>query len=167
MKRPAAFSGRQTDGFTLIELMIVVAIVAVLAAIAYPAYTNSVIKGKRGQGRAALLDLMQQQERYLTQSGSYVQWTSTSGPVLVNGGTLSSIPFKTYSGDSSTSAAYTLYAKQCQSGSTSTALNECVVVYAVPTFNDPNVLSFQSTGQKGCYADPTLTTLSSTPSACW
>ncbi len=59
-------------GFTLIELMITVAIVGILAAIAYPSYQDSVRKGKRAEGRTALVDFLQQQERYLTQTGSYL-----------------------------------------------------------------------------------------------
>ena len=46
---------RVNRGFTLIELMIVVAIVAILAAIAYPAYTESVRKGRRAEARTAFI----------------------------------------------------------------------------------------------------------------
>ena len=58
---------KRATGFTLVELMIVVAIVGILAAIAYPSYVDSVRKGKRADGRAALTSLLQQQERYFTQ----------------------------------------------------------------------------------------------------
>ena len=69
MTRRARASARA--GFTLIELMITVAIVGILAAIAYPSYQDSVRKGKRAEGRTALIDFLQQQERFLTQTGSY------------------------------------------------------------------------------------------------
>lgn len=67
----------RSQGFTLIELMIVVAIVAVLAAIAYPSYSDAVRKGKRGQAKSAMVELAQRAERYRTVQGSFANfWTS-------------------------------------------------------------------------------------------
>ena len=60
-------------GFTLIELMITVAIVAVLAAIAVPSYVEQVRKGKRTDAKVELLKLAQMQESYYTQNMSYAQ----------------------------------------------------------------------------------------------
>lgn len=51
------------SGFTLIELMIVVAVVAVLATVAYPAFQDSVRKGRRADAIAGLNRLQQLQER--------------------------------------------------------------------------------------------------------
>ena len=58
-------------GFSLIELMIVTAIVAILAAVAVPSYQNHIKKGKRADGKAYLLDLVSRQERFYTQFSSY------------------------------------------------------------------------------------------------
>lgn len=58
-------------GFTLIELMIVVAIVAILAAVAYPSYQDSVLKTRRAEGQALLLSIVQAQERHFSQFARY------------------------------------------------------------------------------------------------
>ncbi len=58
-------------GFTLIEVMIVVAIVGILAALAFPSYTESVRRGDRSAARAALLDAQQFMERYYAANSRY------------------------------------------------------------------------------------------------
>ena len=59
-------------GFTLIELMITVAIVGILAAIAYPSYQDSVRKSWRANGASCLMELAQGMERRFTGNSSYV-----------------------------------------------------------------------------------------------
>lgn len=61
----------RSTGFTLVEVMIVVAIVAILASIAYPAYTEQMRKTRRADAKAALMELSQFMERNFTQSGAY------------------------------------------------------------------------------------------------
>jgi type IV pilus assembly protein PilE len=58
-------------GFTLIELMIVVAVVGILSAIAYPSYVNSVRKGARAEARGTLLEAAQFMERYYAANNRY------------------------------------------------------------------------------------------------
>jgi type IV pilus assembly protein PilE len=60
-----------TKGFTLIELMIVVAIVAILAAIAYPSYLEQIRKGRRTDARTALVDFAARQERFMSTNNTY------------------------------------------------------------------------------------------------
>jgi len=146
-------------GFSLIELMIVVAIVAILGSIAFPAYTSSILKGKRAEGRAALAELMQQQERFLTQSNTYVAFTNTGGTTVP-----AVVPFKTFSGDSAAKAAYQLSAEACPTGvGTATfTIADCVRIIAQPIGVDAEAgsLRMTSTGTKDCIGG-------SNPSVCW
>lgn len=136
---------QQTGGFTLIELMIVVAIIAILAAIAYPSYTQYVLKGKRAEGRGALLNLLQQEEAYITQHGNYFIFTV--------GDASSGVPFHAFSNDNAqtSTAAYKLGATNCGT-STGTAPNDCIMVFAKPVRADPKVgdLQVESTGKRTC-----------------
>ncbi|MDR7091132.1 type IV pilin protein [Cellvibrio fibrivorans] len=52
-----------TNGFTLIELMIVVAVVGIIAAIAYPSYMESVRKSNRAEAKVELMDISQRLQR--------------------------------------------------------------------------------------------------------
>ncbi|MGV8844284.1 MAG: type IV pilin protein [Pseudomonas sp.] len=60
------------SGFSLLEVMIVVAIIGILSAIAYPSYTQYVLRGNRSEGMAMLMDAAARQERYYAQNNSYV-----------------------------------------------------------------------------------------------
>lgn len=58
-------------GFSLMELMIAVAVMAILAVIAYPSYSNYMASAKRAEARATLLEAAQYLEREFTANGNY------------------------------------------------------------------------------------------------
>jgi type IV pilus assembly protein PilE len=60
------------NGFTLIELMIVVAVIGILAGVAIPAYTDYVIRGKLIEGTSALSDGRVKMEQYFQDNRTYV-----------------------------------------------------------------------------------------------
>ncbi len=64
-------------GFTLMELMIVVAIIGIIASIAYPSYNEYVLRAKRGDGKAAIHSAQLAQEKYRANNISYLVVSST------------------------------------------------------------------------------------------
>ncbi|MBF9171937.1 MULTISPECIES: type IV pilin protein [Xanthomonas] len=66
-------------GFTLIELMITVAVVAILAAIAYPSYTEQIRKSRRAQAKADLMELANLAERFHTANGTFANFKLSGG----------------------------------------------------------------------------------------
>jgi len=69
MSRIRTYTGN--SGFTLIELMVVVAIVGILAAVAYPSYQEHVRRANRAEARGILLEMAQLLERNFTEASSY------------------------------------------------------------------------------------------------
>ncbi|MGM0769459.1 MAG: type IV pilin protein [Pseudomonadota bacterium] len=65
-------TNRRNSGFTLIELMIVVAIIGILAAIAYPSYVEYVERSRRSDAQGALLGLANAMERHHTANNTYL-----------------------------------------------------------------------------------------------
>lgn len=128
-------------GFTLIELMIAMAILAIIAAIAYPAYTKSAQKGRRGDAKAALTQVSQAMERCYTQYGVYNSGSCTEYAAITGGNSVQS-PSKLYNVTGTVSGVdYTLTATAVSSG---------------PQANDTGctAMTLSSTGAQG-------------PSSCW
>lgn len=135
-------------GFTLIEMMIVVAVIGILGAIAYPSYADSVRKGKRAEARAAVTNLLQQQERYQSQMNTYVFFSAGDA----------NTSFKTYSSPDGGPAAssHLLGARACQPiGTVTPVARDCVEVFAQPNpgvFTDPQVttIAVDTQGRRIC-----------------
>jgi type IV pilus assembly protein PilE len=151
------FHGR-SRGFSLIELMITVAIVAILASIAYPAYTGQIAKGKRAECRSGIMQSMQQQERYFSQFNTYVTVAQNA----------TTAPVKFFSGDTQGASACTLMATNCATTGR-TQITQCVEIRGI--FQQANAsidyISLDSDNNKTCSISGTRLSSSTTNSTCW
>jgi len=128
-------------GFTLLELMMVIAVLGILTAIAYPSYTNYTLRAKRTDGKNALVDLAARQERYRFNANKY---TSSLTDLGMN--------------SSTAEGHYTL--------SITAATDQTFSAQVAPTVTQEsdtcNILSITNTGQKG-----TTNSNSLSAAECW
>jgi type IV pilus assembly protein PilE len=150
----------EQSGFTLIELMITVAIVAILGAVAYPVYTSQIAKGKRAECRSGLMQSMQQQERYYTQYNVYAAFTQASASAAKIS--------KWFSGDQLATSACTIEAVACPA---SAPLSQCIEMRATPVRPDSGIeyiwVSADSAGPQGCKINGARTTTAAPNKLCW
>ena len=62
---------RSISAFTLVELLVAIAIVAILGVIVVPTYLDQMLKTRRSDGKAKLMDILNAQERYYTVNNTY------------------------------------------------------------------------------------------------
>lgn len=108
-------------GFTLIEVLVVLVILSVLAALAYPSYAGHITRTRRTEGQIALIEAMQQQERYRMTHNTYIAFSSDGSAEEVQG-------FRWWSGVTSAASLYELDAHACPGRD----LVDCVEVRARP-----------------------------------
>jgi len=81
-------------GFTLIELMVVVAVIGILTSIAYPSYTEYVLRGHRTDAKASVLQAAQWMERVATATGLYPTNTKQTAAINAQQAQLSSTRYQ-------------------------------------------------------------------------
>jgi type IV pilus assembly protein PilE len=96
-------------GFTLIEMLVVLAILCILAATAYPSYTGYIVRTKRTEGQIALIEAMQQEQRYRLQHNTYAEYSSADDGA--DGAQAQG--FRWWSGSTAAVSAYELDARAC------------------------------------------------------
>lgn len=101
---------KTSRGFTLIELMIAVAVIGILAAIAIPNYQQYVKKSRRTEAQAVMLDIQQKQEKYRVNNASYASTVSALGGTTSN-------QYYTFSVSGASSTAYEISATAVTGGS--------------------------------------------------
>lgn len=147
-------------GFTLIELMIVVAIIGILAAVSYSSYSSSVQKSRRAEAKEALLNAAAKQERFAIANSSNLYSAGTDG-----------VPGPVLGGSQSENGYYSLTVSNTQvAGNTCATVGLCFEVRATVAAGgaqaadtDCAVFSIDHLGRKKSYlADGTTET-----TRCW
>ena len=138
---------RRYRGFTLVELVVVLAIVSILAAIAYPGYARHLAKARRVEAQLALVDAMQRQEQYRALHHTYIAFSVSITDT-------DSRQFRWWLGARPEDSAYELEGRACAGQ----AISQCIELRARPgtanvdtgfSDSDCGELSYDSTGAQG------------------
>jgi type IV pilus assembly protein PilE len=155
---------KKQSGFTLVELMIVCAVLGIIAMVAIPAYTEQVARGKRGEAKTALLRGAQQMERFYTTHNCYPSNTAAcSEPSLACSGganvstsalALCAASINAWSGDNASQGKYNVTV-------TTNAQDFTMTATPIAATTDPkcSTLTINNTGAK--------TSSSGTSADCW
>lgn len=111
---------RRQNGFTLIELMVTVAILGIIAGIAYPSYSSYAQKGRRSEAISKLLELQMAQERYRVKQAAPT-YASTLNALLGSGTLTTTYYSYALSGATTTEFTFTATATGAQATDTGCA----------------------------------------------
>lgn len=136
---------QNNKGFSLVELMVVVAIIAILAAVAYPSYNNSVRKTARSTAQGDLADAAMAMERHRAQNMTYV-------------GATVGATFGQFSPDTATSAGTARYQLAFVAGQpTATTFEIIATPLGDQAKTDNGVMKINNLGQRCWSKSPTST----------
>jgi type IV pilus assembly protein PilE len=152
-------------GFTLIELMIAVAIIGLLAMIAYPSYEDYILRSHRTEGKAALNNCVAAEERYFTRNMKYAD--DGEGP-----GNNGSCDMDTENDYYTISVEAGDLAADTSCDDSSNVSNNCFIATATAKggqLKDANckALEMDSTGAKRSYSDVAKSTETTATGECW
>jgi len=133
---------KSMHGFTLIELMIVVAIIGLLAAIAYPSYTSYVTRSNRGDAMEQLNEIMSQQQRYVIRQRTFT--VNLVADLGYGAADPADLPLRAAQAVRTDNGFYDIVATQCLG----IGLNRCVLLTAtpIPGRRQANALNGRSDG---------------------
>ena len=111
------------SGVTLIELMIVIVVLSILTVLAYPSYQTQMTENRRTDGQRALLEVMNEQQKFYSRNNSYTADLVAGGNTGLN--------YPDPNGDGTVPSDKGFYLISAQACPTFT-INQCVVLTAVP-----------------------------------
>jgi type IV pilus assembly protein PilE len=146
----------KSKGFSLIELMAVIAVIGLLTAIALPSYRDYLNRGKRAEGRAYLVQAAQRMERFYTDNNCYPSAGAACGNATDSAGALAAAGLLAFSGSNAGNSNYTIAV-------TTNAQNYTFTATPANGFTDARCgnLTLTNTGAKGASASGADLTL------CW
>jgi len=124
---------RAASGGGLAGVLVALVIIAILASVALPSWQYAVVRMRRTEAQAAMMELMQQQERHFTQFNSYIAFSASASDAAAR-------QFRWWSGRAARTSAYELEGKACEGQ----AIRDCIQLVATPgtanvdgAFKDP------------------------------